>query len=271
MKVFDFNIHPNFLEDEPFDALSLESKADATALSSFILEERQVSQLEGINLMVFNQDFFLQEATIIRSFLTTLDQTYSNWTITSLADFTSENWRERIDVLVKYDVQFIKFHCYFQCISTNHYQSVLDLCKYAEEKGIAIIICTSFGTSKMYTYDSMRLACQIADAISKVPIILLHSGGARVIDAMLLGLEKPNVFLETSYSLPFYMGSSIETDLAYAYKKLDGRIVYATDFPYIPLQESLDKHLEFFKSHNFSEREIEDIMYGNAIRLISDL
>ena len=90
------------------------------------------------------------------------------------------------------------------------------------------------------------VAAAIANRVTRAPIILLHSGGSRCLEAMLLADATKNVFLETSFTLPYYLNSSIERDLAFAYKKLGAnKILYGSDFPYISLKESEKSFFEF--------------------------
>jgi predicted TIM-barrel fold metal-dependent hydrolase len=158
-----------------------------------------------------------------------------------------------------------------QRIAESDFKQVLQVCEYASSKGLKICIDGSYGTSKMYTYDNMQLACFIADHIFETPIIIVHAGGYRVIEAMLLAADKKNVWLDTSFSLPYYQLSSIEQDFAYVIKKMDcHRVIFGSDHPYIQLQEALSSHLAFFEKYKFSDAQIEKILFTNALELYSE-
>ena len=87
---------------------------------------------------------------------------------------------------------------------------------------------------------------------------------------MLLALDKSNIWLDTSFSLPYYIGSSIEMDYAFAYKKIGlERIVYGSDTPYLNSENAQQIHLEFFQKFNFSDNDVENIMCNNALNLIN--
>ena len=61
-----------------------------------------------------------------------------------------------------------------------------------------------------------------------------------------------------SFSIPYYAGSSIEKDLAFAYKKIGAnRIIYASDHPYIPHQEALDAAISFCQANGFDSEDQE--------------
>jgi predicted TIM-barrel fold metal-dependent hydrolase len=121
----------------------------------------------------------------------------------------------------------------------------------------------------MYKYDNLKLVCAVADQVNNTPILVLHSGGNRVLEAMLIAAEKQNVFLETSFSLSYYKGSSVENDIAFAYKKIGvERVLYGSDFPYVSIQESINVHHQFLEKHSFSTNDIEKIMFKNAQSLV---
>ena len=101
-----------------------------------------------------------------------------------------------------------------------------------------------------------------------MPIIILHSGGIQVFKAMLAVLDSNNLYMETSFTLPTFLGSSIENDLAFAYKTISSeRIIYASDSPYVDASFSLDVATKFFDKHGFNESQIDKIFFGNAANL----
>jgi len=88
---------------------------------------------------------------------------------------------------------------------------------------------------------------------------------------MLLALDKKNVWVEMSASLPIYMDSSIETDLAFMYKKIDPKkILWATDAPYFPFEMMMDTTEKFLSKHGFSESFKEDVFFNNAMNILNN-
>jgi predicted TIM-barrel fold metal-dependent hydrolase len=120
----------------------------------------------------------------------------------------------------------------------------------------------------MYQNDIMKLACYVADHITQVPIVIIHSGGYRIIEAMLLALDKKNVILDTSFSLNYYLGSSLEKDYAFAYKRMGAkRVLFGSDVPYVNFEDVVSQQLDFFNRFGFSSADLDDIFYKNAWRL----
>lgn len=268
MKVFDFNVHLPFIKSEDVNRviaqdLSLEEKG---LIDGFSFHQNQLKQLDGINFLLFNTNLFTSPIDKFKSKLTAEVPTFS---LTTLVDFRRKDKFEYVEQAYYKGARTIMFNSYLQRIATTDFPEVLQICQYAEDKGMIICLDGSYGTSKMYVYDNLKLACYIADAIQKVPIVIIHSGSIRILETMLLALDKQNVWLDTSFSLPFYIGSSIEKDYAFAYKKIGiDRVLYGSDIPYLNSEKAIDIHLNFFRKFNFSDTEIERIMYHNAIELL---
>ena len=160
---------------------------------------------------------------------------------------------EILDSFRSSGVSAIKFHSYQQSINHSNFAPYITLARWAESLGMPVLIDASFGSLDMYRFDNLRLVSYIAAEVTNVPIIILHSGGARVIQALLLAESSSNIFLETSFTLPYFLGSSVEGDLAFAYKKLGtDRVVYASDHPYVNSTYSLQTALDFCETHGFS-------------------
>jgi predicted TIM-barrel fold metal-dependent hydrolase len=131
-----------------------------------------------------------------------------------------------------------------------------------------VMVCCSHGTRALDRHSGVRLAAYLSEQVS-CPIVMSHAGGARILDAMLVAAAAPNLYLDTSYSLPYYLGSSVEGDFAFAMRKLGtGRWVYGSDAPFDDLTRSLQVTLEFLDHHGFRAREIEDVLYGTAAGIL---
>ncbi len=271
MKIFDFNVHlPCNLKSDVNETVLNEYNMNLEQLTKCYTHHKNTlknNQVHAANFMLFNQNIFFKND--LSSFISNINNDFQGSLISALIDFRQQNVYEYLEIAVKSGIKAIKFHSYHQKISNSDFIDITKICKYAEKHNLIICIDTSYGTSKMYEYDNLKLACFISDFITKTPIVLLHSGGARIIEAMLLADEKKNVFLETSFSVLFYLNSSIEQDFAFAYKKIGlDKILYGSDFPYVPLEDSIAKTIVYFEKYNFTSKEIEKIMYDNATNLI---
>ena len=270
MKIFDFNIHLPFI-NHPNVNVVIEQDLNLTSegiQQGFNFHKNAIASCEGGNFLLFNARLFNED---VLTFFQSVKGHIKIVKYTALVDFRYDDVYNYINNLHAAGVHAIMFNSYLQKIAESDFKQVLQVCEYASSKGLKICIDGSYGTSKMYTYDNMRLACFIADHIFETPIIIVHAGGYRVIEAMLLAADKKNVWLDTSFSLPYYQHSSIEQDFAYIIKKMDySRIVFGSDHPYIPFKEALSSYLAFFEKYKFSNAQIEKIMFTNALELYSE-
>jgi predicted TIM-barrel fold metal-dependent hydrolase len=267
MKIFDFNIHlPYITHDDVNIVIDQDMNLDVDGIQKgFDFHKQFMNGCEGGNILLFNTRLFTQD---VSPFFKKVEGALKIVKYTALIDFRNPDVTAYIDNLVKCGVHAIMFNSYLQQISETEFAAVLSFCKYAQSKGLIICIDGSYGTSKMYVYDNLKLACFIADNITKTKIVIVHAGGYRVVETMLLAADKKNVWLDTSFSLPYYENSSIENDFAYVIKKLEcKKVVFGSDHPYIKFDDAINIHYRFFKKYNFDAREIECILYNNAITL----
>lgn len=269
MKIFDFNVHLPCLQDEDVNKVIANDMNlnGEDLLSGFNIHQPKFDNLEGANFLLFNTDLF---SNSIGKFKAYAASKLNYTSITALIDFRRSDLDAYLELAKAQGVKALMVNSYLQQISDQDFLDVYKVFKFAAANNMIICIDGSYGTSKMYSYDNLKLACFIADLISEVPIIIIHSGGLRIKEAMLLAFDKQNVYLDSSFSLPFYLGSSLEQDYAFAYKKIGtNRVVYGSDIPYLNSKEAVNLHLQFFKKYKFSDEEIEGIMYGNAINLLN--
>lgn len=270
MQVFDFNIHlPTTVQLTAGETIKKETAIGLSDLLGTYDQERIrfKRNLHGGNFMILNPDL-LQRGDGIARFVSRVRSDFADSCFTAIVDFRHKKAKRSIEHGVQQGLGGIKFHSYIQRIGELDFKQALDVALFAQEHRLFICIDASFGTTRMYEFDNLKLAAHLAEAVDRVPIILLHSGGARILQAMLLAVERKNIWLETSFSLPYYIGSSIEHDLVFAYKKIGcDRVLYGSDHPYVSLTEGLTVTQRFLKKHCFNSKETEQIFCGNALRL----
>lgn len=267
MKLFDFNIHL------PCGCSDLNSRwQDETTMSGSAFEncfqgyKKELNDsCAGGNIMILNSVLKNSE---VESLVNTIKSSWATSCVTVMVDPRDEDWEKRIVDLHDIGVIAIKFHCYIQQITDKDIPMCVKIASKAQSLGMLVMIDTSYGSLDMYQFDNLKLASAIANHVTKTPIILLHSGGARCLEAMLLVDATKNIYLETSFTLSYYLGSSIEQDLAFAYKKLgEDKIIYGSDFPYISIEESKRTFLGFMDKWGFTSTQIDKIANVNAMRI----
>ena len=219
------------------------------------------------NFMLFNTSLSINEAN---TFCLAVRKIFSNARFTILLDIHTPREAERLRLMKEAGIDAVKFHCYIQKIGEPDFQRVLELAKVAADINLPIFLDTSFGTSGMYRYDNLKLAAFLLEEITSVPLVLLHSGGARILEAFLLAEACSNVFLDTSFSLPYYLGSSVERDMAFSYKKIPERVIYGSDYPYVDMNTSFGAFTKFSENWNFSDAAIQGFLSANARKVFGD-
>jgi len=269
MKYFDFNIHLPCGLDNLDSRLQDETSMSGSAFEKcFQFYEKELNNHSiGGNIMILNSSLSIPEVESLVS------KTKTSWTmtcVTIMVDPREADWEKRITELYDAGVAAIKFHCYIQKISENDIPTCVEIASKAQSLGMLVMIDTSYGSLGMYQFDNLKLASAIATQVTKTPIILLHSGGARCIEAMLLADATKNIYLETSFTIPYYLGSSVERDLAFIYKKIgEDKILYGSDFPYINLDDSRSTFLSFMDKWGFTSNQVENIAKNNALRILN--
>ena len=270
MNKFDFNIHFPVISNSEGDVdkiISNDFELNLCDLNNcYDIHFKELKEnIDSGNFMLFNPNVFDDD---ISGFIGKVQEDFNNSTFTWLLDFRRSDIFELIEKALLQGVSMFKFHSYQQLIKESDYELILSTAKYIQKLGKPICIDTSFGSPSMYKYDNLKFVLYLLEEINNVPVVLLHSGGARVLDAMLIAEAKANVYLETSYSLLYYLGSSVEKDLSFAYKKIGSkRIIYGSDYPYMPMRETFDKTMKFFYENNFNDNDIDNILYKNAINI----
>ncbi len=203
----------------------------------------------------------LEEAGIKRAALIAMPGVSTNKVFESSAINRSRYWCfgnidfERIqyslDQIKELELDGVKFHPRIQGVEPERIMEsgVLDA---IEGLGIPVMIC---GWQQSSTVSIESLSPLVIDKIAKryktVKFSLAHLGGHRFWDAFTVARSNPNVFLDCSYFLEFFKGTSLETDFFASLSLVDEKIIYGSDFPEINPKTYLSN---FFKS----DKEIDE-------------
>jgi predicted TIM-barrel fold metal-dependent hydrolase len=252
MRIVDCFMHPLARPDE--QALFIVDTGTLEEDVPRIAAEMEALKVERALLALFHADVY---ADVLR-------MGAGRFAVSLLADFRNREALEHLRAVACEGVRSITFHPYLQDISRDAWPLALAYAREAARLGMSVCVCTAYGSKSIYRVEVLPFATAVADA-ANCPVVFSHCGGAKVIDAMLVADTYPNVFLETSFSLSYWLGSSVEADMAYAMRKLGpGRWLYGSDAPFVPMAQAIDDHLGFFGRHGFKDADVEAIMGGNA-------
>lgn len=271
MKPFDFNIHLVPKSTAVDGWITSEQGLDADRALECYQDVRSEARrlLSGVNIMLFNQSWSHQPELMKPLAAAAREDFGDRAVFTQLVDVRKAPAPTNLAMARQWGLRGIKFHPYVQKISEDDWPAALQWAEAAQRSHLFICIDGSYGTAGMYEYDNLRFAAWLATRITTVPIIILHSGGLRALEAWLLAASCPNVWLETSFSLPTYEGTRVEQDLYTAYHKLGGeRVLYASDHPYISMQDSLTIFRRFVKHQKFTAAARDQMLFGSADQLL---
>jgi uncharacterized protein len=119
---------------------------------------------------------------------------------------------------------------------------MLEVLHWAEERGVpALFDVFAHGP----TLDDDRMGPMayhaVAQKFPRLKLVLAHAGGFRILEAFMVAKSNPNVYLDLSFTPAYFKGSSVEIDCGFICRRLPpGRVLYGSDFPYIPFAESLE-------------------------------
>jgi predicted TIM-barrel fold metal-dependent hydrolase len=98
--------------------------------------------------------------------------------------------------------------------------------------------------------------------------VLLHAGGSWVLQLAEAVRDCPNSFLDISFTLKRYYGSSLWADLRYLVQTFDRRLLFGSDFPEISIPDAVNLFKELTaglnpdKAANVAGRNLEALLLG---------
>lgn len=174
----------------------------------------------------------------------------------------------QIKLLKRAGCKAIVFHPYLQKITKNDLQKVQEFSKAAEENDMFVCICAAYGSKDIYNYFPLECVVSVASVV-ECPVVIIHGGGAKIMDAFLIADAFPHVILDTSFSLNYWLNTPVEEWFAVAMRRLGAdRWMFGSDAPFVNLEVAIDRHVEFFSRHNFTKEEIDKIMGENAMKIL---
>jgi predicted TIM-barrel fold metal-dependent hydrolase len=144
-------------------------------------------------------------------------------------------------------------------------ENSIKLVQHAGNIGIPVIICGFPDGDWLMQGGSVLSYANLAKSCPHTKIVVAHMGGHHVIDMMMLAKRLPNIYLDTSYSLLYYRGSSEVQNLMYAMKSMRfERIFYGSDYPDRPISDTLNKSKDVMIEFGLDDKALERILYTNA-------
>jgi predicted TIM-barrel fold metal-dependent hydrolase len=136
----------------------------------------------------------------------------------------------------------VKIHPRFQGVSIDD-SRVHEVVAWASEQAVPLVFdCFPHGDSLDDPSKAPLAFHALARRFPQAIIVLAHAGGYRVLDAFMVAKSNPNVILESSFTLGYFAGSSVEQDLAFAMRCLpEDRAIYGSDYPEYEIGDHLQR------------------------------
>lgn len=106
---------------------------------------------------------------------------------------------------------------------------------------------------------------RLARRFRGVRMVLAHACAPQVLGAYTVVKANPNVYLDVSFSVLYYAGSSVETDLAFISDRIDRFVLYGSDFPQYPADTYLQAYRRLVEAR--PGVDLRRALGGNAIEL----
>ncbi len=194
-----------------------------------------------------------------------------NILLSPLVNPFSKKLENKLSKLKKSNIVILKLLPYEQKILKNDFSKLSNFIRLANKYNMIVTVCCAYGSRYLYDTNGVELTAHLLNNGIKAPVIMAHGGMPKIFDAMSLMLEFPNLYMDISFTLPYWWGSTIIDNYAFALNKLDyNRIFYGSDYPYISLEESFDFFEKFVKKYNISNRDKNKILKDNFNNFLSD-
>ncbi|MNS45197.1 Amidohydrolase [compost metagenome] len=262
MRIIDFNIHPPL---EPNSEQERDTSSYDVSLSlSRIAASMKDCFIDGGNLMVLDVDFLQKEP---KSLLSQLKGMGLRCTV--MIDPRRDDAFDMVDRAAELGIAGLKYHPYMLNLAPHDHLRAIAVARHAATRGMCIAVDCSYGTLRVFDVNGVRLVAALLQVL-QTPVVALHGGGRLVLEVMSLAMEAPHLYIDTSFSVSFWAGSSVEQDFAFAMKKLGcHRWLFGSDHPYVPMGEAVRDTLAFLDRGGFGATEIERVMAGTAEELFS--
>lgn len=138
------------------------------------------------------------------------------------------------------------------------------LIKSANKHGLVTFLCTYFGRQNLGR--GVTNISNLAELLFKTEgskIILLHGGGAYLLQISELVRDYPEILLDLSFTMIKYKGSSLDADIHFLFESFDRRLCIGSDSPEYS-QETLRKVFDYY-SDNISLKKLQNIAHANLM------
>jgi predicted TIM-barrel fold metal-dependent hydrolase len=163
-------------------------------------------------------------------------------------DFTApgETIRKMENFFDQYSPRGLKVHPRYQGVTVKD-TVVTEVFHWAQERDVVILIDVFLHGPSLDNPDLHPIAYHgVAQRMPSLKMILAHAGGYKLMEGFIVAKSNPNVYLDVSFTPAYFQGSSVADDCGFLCRRLPaGRVLYGSDFPYVPFAESMEHARRF--------------------------
>jgi len=124
----------------------------------------------------------------------------------------------------------------------------IDIVKKAGYMKLPVMICYFPDGINLKLGNTAVSIGRLADHAPDTKIAIGHAGGHKILDHLMIIKSCKNLYLDLSFTLLYYRGSSVINDIEYSIKNIKAqRILWGTDYPDRPYAESVEASLSVFE------------------------
>lgn len=171
---------------------------------------------------------------------------------------------QQLEELQRYGIKMVKILPYEQQLFYEDYDLICEYAKKIQKHGMILTVCGSYGSRDIYRTNGVEMAAQILNAGFKNPLIVAHGGMVRQLDVFSLMCAYPNLFMDISFTIPYWWKSRVIGDLYFTMEKCDfERIFWGSDYPDCSYKSSINYFDMFCEKYKISLVNKEKILFKN--------
>ena len=159
----------------------------------------------------------------------------------------------------------LKLHPRFQGVSQADAAVVIPLIQKAAALNVPVLIDAFPYGKSVFTTRAVELINNLAEAVPNANLILAHAGGYQLFEAFVVAKAHRNVYLDISFTIPYFRGTSIVADLGFVIKKMQAeRVVYGSDHPEQPVLVTYEETRKVLEGYGLHSSQM-DAIFGNTM------
>ena len=182
-----------------------------------------------------------------------------------------QNIQKQFKFFKKENIKLVKIHPRFLSKDLNkNYNFFKKIFLLSDKYRINIMFCTfdSF-VAKSLHYNNLNLISKLINLTKNIKIILMHSGGTKILSYYERFRFVDKVILDLSYTAQHFSKTSVMKDIVFLIDNFDKRVIIGSDYP----SKSL-KYLNYFinnVSNKISQNKVKNVLKGNINKLLNEI